>query len=83
MPEKEIHSVVEAYKFVERPASTGPPCHLRLDDLKKLESFTSLFHLLYMFGARHYHGSETMGIPYIEFYLLLDIQRASSQDTTI
>ena len=24
-PEKEIHSVVEALKYVERPASTGPP----------------------------------------------------------
>ena len=59
------------------------PLDLRLDDLKKLESSTSLVRLLYMFGARHYHGSETMGIPCIEFYLLLAIQRASSQDTTI
>jgi hypothetical protein len=79
MPEKEICSVVDS--MLKHLNMTRDQLPLDLDDLKKLESFTSLVHLLYMIGARHYHGSETMGIPCIGFYLLLAIQRATLKFT--
>ena len=71
MPEKEIHSVVEAFKYVERPASTGP----QVGRPEKAGKFyivgSPALHILRKTLPWLRNDGNTM---YIGFYLLLAIQ---------